>query len=264
MLSGFRYFVGTKAVVLSAWVLTAGAAAAGGLSVAPVSLEFGPGDSGQKIWLSNPGTEPIRAQVRVQEWTQLNGVDRLAPTRDLVASPPFVELSSGEKQLVRIVRIEVASHAVERAFRLIIDELPGVESLSSDSSFVPHNGEGLQFQLRYSVPVFVSSSRLKEPNGKPSDLSAIAAVLRVGGQFPVLQITNDGDRRLRISQLTHIDLKGKRTTLAAGLLGYVLGKQKMEWVLKNMPLSLVGSGVIKAKFNADLEEQTLPVLASRS
>jgi hypothetical protein len=52
--------------------------------------------------------------------------------------------------------------------------------------------------------------------------------------------------------------------VAPGLLGYVLPGQQMQWPLKVAPpQGAYGAGAFKAKFNADLEEQTLPLVNAR-
>src|SRR5688572_24135268 len=70
---------------------------AGSLQVTPISLEFAPEEQAQGLWLSNSGTQPIRAQVRVQQWTQADGTEALAATDALVASPPILEIAAGQR-----------------------------------------------------------------------------------------------------------------------------------------------------------------------
>ncbi|MFI5444135.1 molecular chaperone [Polaromonas sp. UC242_47] len=236
------------------------AASAASLQVAPISLEFSPKEQAQSIWLSNTGTAPVRAQERVQQWTQTAEGDQLAPTRELVASPPVVEIAPGDRQMIRIIRLQGGVPAREESYRLIVDELPSA-GVAGPSGAAP---AGLQFLLRYSVPVFVSPVEPLPVTGKPSDISALSASLQSGPPAPVLTIVNHGTQRVKISQLVHVDKQGRRTTLVPGLLGYVLAGQRMQWPL-TLPAAqaLPVDGTFKAKFNADLEEQVLPLVNSR-
>ena len=65
------------------WMLVAALAAAGtaaqaaDLQVNPIMVEFATGEQSQAIWLTNTGTEPLKAQVRVSSWSQADGTDRL-------------------------------------------------------------------------------------------------------------------------------------------------------------------------------------------
>ena len=110
------------------WMLVAALAAAGtaaqaaDLQVNPIMVEFATGEQSQAIWLTNTGTEPLKAQVRVSSWTQADGTDRLTPTRDLVASPAILEVAAGEQQLVRLIRPRTEASQSEIAYRLAIDQ----------------------------------------------------------------------------------------------------------------------------------------------
>lgn len=239
--------------LLACWL--AAPVLAGSLQVSPILLEFGPADQAQGLWLSNSGSEPIRAQVRVQQWTQSEQGDQLAATGDLAASPPILQIAPGEQQLVRIVRIARLPADREHAYRLLVDELP-----ASDDAASP----GLQFLLRYSVPVFLLPEGAVPVAGQsgerpPTDLSRLSGGFRRGddGRF-VLSLRNDGARRVRISQLTHVAGDGTRTVLEPGLLGYALAGRQMQWTL-SLPPAAATAGVLKARFNDDQQEQSLPL-----
>jgi fimbrial chaperone protein len=230
-----------------------------GLQVTPISLEIAAPEQAQSIILSNNGKAPMRAQVRVQQWSQSEGEDKLESTREVVASPPLVEIAPGERQMVRIVRLQPAPVALERTYRLIIDELPPTEAAAPAQA-------GLQFLMRYSVPVFVSPAGAPvapvDAAAAPSDLSRLLANLKPDGQGMLLSVVNQGPRRLKLSQLVLVDTNGQRTVVHPGLLGYALAGRSMQWQLKLTPQQLQG-GLLKAKFNDDQEEQTLPLADRR-
>lgn len=243
------------AIALAASVLPAGPAAAASLQVSPILLEFAPQEQAQALWLSNTGHAPLHAQVRVMHWRQAEGEEALSPTRDLVASPALVEIAPGERQLVRIVRPQAAPATAERAYRVIVDELPGEAERES---------AGLQFLLRYSIPAFVDPVAAADggvpPRPSPAgsgvltDLSALSARWLDGE----LQVSNDGGRRVRISQLEWINADGSRVDIAPGLLGYVLAGQRMHWPLQRPDAARPG-GTFTARFNHDGEARTLPL-----
>lgn len=226
------------------------------LQVAPISVELESGENAEALWLSNTGDAPIQAQVRVMEWSQQAGSDALAPSRELLPSPPIVGIAPGERQLVRIVRPDTSPVAQERAFRLIVDELPGAEQPSSP---------GLQFLLQYSIPVFVlppGATPQDAPGPRPpTDTSALSARVEDGDDGAVLTVTNRGDRRVRISGLASVDGNGAEDVLVPGLLGYVLAGQRMQWPLGLPAGQLRGHG-LKARLNDDQEEQLLPLAST--
>ena len=246
-------------MLLVAALMALPAAHAASLQVAPISLEFSPREQAQSVWLSDTGTAPVRAQVRILQWSQPGQADQLDPTRELVASPPMVEIAPGEKQMIRIIRMLPAPPAAEKSYRLIIDELPATGATA------PATGGGLQFLLRYSVPVFLAVADPAPASARQTDVSALSATLKRLPAAPVLVVANSGPQRIKISQLVYVDAQGVRTPLAPGLLGYVLSGQRMRWPLNVPPgQALQPGGAFKAKFNADLEEQTLPLANSRS
>lgn len=223
------------------------------LQVSPVSLHFGGADQAQGLWIANAGQEKVHVQVRIQEWTQPDTEDVLAPTRELVASPPLAAILPGERQLVRIVRPVVAGSPRERSYRVIIDELPVAGAAA------PAAPQGLRLLLRHSLPAFIAPSGAEASLPSPTDVGALK-VHWDGAGGGRLRIDNGGLRRVRISQLAHEDDSGHRTVLVPGLLGYVLGGSSMAWELPGArPLR---PGKLRARLNDDPLEQDLP-LASR-
>ncbi|WP_322107832.1 fimbria/pilus periplasmic chaperone [Vibrio parahaemolyticus] len=47
----------------------------------------------------------------------------------MIATPPFVKIEPGEKQLIRILNQDEATAGKEYAYRVIIDELPPTHDL---------------------------------------------------------------------------------------------------------------------------------------
>lgn len=226
--------------------LFAQACPAASLQVSPIRLDFAAEAQTRELWLSNSGDAPLRAQVRVQQWSQADGEDRLEPTRELVATPAIVEIAPGQRQLVRIVRLQPTPSTVERSFRLIVDELPYAAAQA---------GSGLNFLLRYSVPVFVAPVE--------AATAPAAATFRylpaAAGQPPRLEAANPGARHVKLSQLTLLDAAGARTELVPGLLGYVLAGQRMQWPLP-LPRAWRSGDSLHARLNDAPDEQTLALV----
>ena len=228
-------------------------AMAASLQVAPISVELKHDQNAETLWLSNTGDEPIQAQVRVMKWSQEGDADVLEPSRELLPSPPIVEIAPGERQLVRIVRPDASDVATEQAFRLLVDELPKTEESSST---------GLQFLLQYSIPVFLlppGATPQHAPGPQPlTDTSALSARLESGDEGAVLTVVNRGDRRVRLSALASVDdSSSTETMLVPGLLGYVLAGQRMQWPL-GVPAEELRGQSFRVRLNDDQESQLLP------
>lgn len=240
-------------------MLFAATASAADLQVNPILVEFAPDEQSQALWLTNTGTAPLKAQVRVARWTQQDGRDHLDPTRELVASPAILEVPAGQQQLVRLIRPTPSAVSAEAAYRLTIDELPGADAAARDP--------GLQFLLRYSVPVFVlapgssplSPSRRTAGDTTPPAPVTLTARLEPQGETSLLQVSNPAHQRVRLSGLAWVDTSGRRTNLAPGLLGYVLAGQTMHWEIPLTAQARAGGGSLTVRFNDDPNEQPLPL-----
>ena len=232
------------------------AAGAADLQVSPITLEFGARQQAAAVWLSNTGTRPLHAQVRIQAWDQAGGEDVLESSQDLVASPAMLEVAPGGRQMVRIIRLQPSAQPRERSYRLLIDELPAAPD---------EERKGLQFLLRYSIPVFVTpaTALAQQASTGPApaplaDLSAVRFSLEPDAGGSRLLASNGGATRLKLSQLVLVEADGSERPLNQGLLGYVLAGRSMAWPV---PLAspLKPGQSLKARLNDDLQAQPLPL-----
>lgn len=228
---------------LAAWLLlagllsaTTGTADARGLQVSPVSLTFAPGEHGQALWLTNSGEQPLHAQVRVYRWHQSNGEDELEPTRDLVATPPMIEVPPGQSQLVRVVRPgpPVGTTDVEASYRLKINELP-----------IQHPDEsGVDFIMEYSLPVFLETVDAARPQLRWTVVAGTAGTR--------LRVANTGNSRARLSEVSVVDASDRTHEVAGGLMGYVLPGAIMEWEIPSgAAAALASGGHLRASINGE-------------
>lgn len=205
--------------------IASGLAAGAGLQVSPISLTLAPTQNADGLWLSNVGDDVLHAQVRVYRWTQDGGEDQLTTSRELIVSPPMLQLAAGGRQLVRVIRLGVPpADGAEQAYRVLIDELP-IES---------EDRKGVQFVLRHSLPIFVT------PAGSAPSAPRLHWKLRHDGAQSVLEVSNSGGTHAQVADLTFTDAAGLRTTVAAGLLGYALPGARMRWAVKTPAVTTGG------------------------
>ena len=114
---------------------------------------------------------------------------------------------------MRLVRASREPAAIEKSYRLVIDEIP-------DPSTPAVNGVVLR--LRYSVPVFVAGAT---PEPRP-ELSWRAA--REGKEW-VLSLNNTGTRYAQVASLQVLDSGGKPVAEVDGLVGYALAQRQRQW-----------------------------------
>jgi fimbrial chaperone protein len=257
---------GAAAAALLALATLTSQAHAASLQVAPTSLTLQARQNADGLWLSNSGSESLHAQVRVYRWTQVDGEDRLEPTRDLTVSPPMLQVPAGERQLVRVIRLGPPPMEAEASYRVIVDELPVPASTPAAGSAAAKGGAvkraGLQFVLRYSLPVFLLPATLRQPGTASSAETAPQPDLQMQlvrtGDKTQLEVANEGPAHAQIEDLVFADAQGERHAVRAGLAGYVLPGQRKRWDLPvTLHLDPSDSGAFKARVNGEFTERIL-------
>jgi fimbrial chaperone protein len=222
-------------IVVGLALLTPALTYASNLGVWPINPRIDAPASSSLIWVKNSrSTEPITLQARIFSWKQSDGADHTEPQDELVVSPPIVEVKPGAQQVFRIMNRQGVVDNVEheKSYRLIIDEVPQKNKAPTSS---------LQFQMRYSLPLFV---------GMPSDLRNFSMNERLKTMAPQmryrviketssLQITNQSPIHARISQLSASSASApkRQVAIADGLLGYVLPNSSRRWPLTKQQLA---------------------------
>lgn len=204
-------FVST--LLAGAILLAPAAAAAGALEIGPVSVSLIGKERTTTLQVRNPGAEPLNVQIRPMDWTQANGQDNHTPSSTLIVSPPFFTVAPGQAQTVRIVLDVKQTPDQERAWRLIVDELPPPRAGGAAGVAVP---------IRALVPVFLS------PNLKARPQLAWSAARRNDGL--VLTVANRGPVHERLSGL-QLTAGGARVGGPDPLFGYVLPGTSRSWTV---------------------------------
>jgi fimbrial chaperone protein len=196
--------------VASSWI----PAHAGSLQVSTTTLEIPQQQAATSLTIQNTGTDQLDFQVRVYRWTQPGGEESLIETQDVVASPPFATVQPGRNYTIRIVRPGRPSHDGEDCYRLLIDELP---------KNVKASGLGVNFAVRYSIPVFFTRLTREPP-------SLVFSIAKAADGYR-LSATNKGSTRVRLANVT-LAPDGGTPILKPGLVGYVLSGATMSWPIQ--------------------------------
>ena len=200
---------------------------AAALQVAPVRIQVDVPAAASTITVSNPGSTPITAQLRVYKWTHKNGKDELVATRDVVASPPLTQLAPGQPYVVRIVRVVKQPVNGEEAYRLLVDEIP--------SESAPAPSFGPRFAIRQSIPVFFT-----DPAAAPK--LSWGAAIKNGKIF--LEARNEGGKRVRISALKIMNSSGGAISVGKDFAGYVFGRSTEQWTVPAGSKGFAAGGTI--------------------
>jgi fimbrial chaperone protein len=194
-------------------------------------------DPAGRLVLANTGDAPVAAQVRVFEWLQQDGEDRLADTDAIAISPMITSIPAGGEQVIRVVRLGDAPATADATYRLVVDELPSPDA--------PPSG-AIELRLRYVVPLFARAREKGEP-----ELDC-----RVAGTTLSCRNTGGSPAQLGASRL--VDAQGTASTLTDGLFGYVLPDSERTWSLPAAATSSLQAGLrLETRLNG--EQATVPV-----
>lgn len=139
--------------VLAAMLVALGSSAsAATFNVSPTQLFLSGRDSSTLLTLRNETDQPLRFQLSVFAWEQSpSGEMVLTPTQDVVFFPALVTLNGHEERKVRVGRVTPPA-AVEKTYRIFVEELPSLEAASSAGSEV-------KVLTKMGVPIFVRPAK---------------------------------------------------------------------------------------------------------
>jgi fimbrial chaperone protein len=142
-----KAWIGAMALLLS----IGPAAAQNNYTVSPLRLELSAKAPATVLQVINRGDAAATMQVQQRAWVQRDGRDEQDETRDLIISPAIFTFKPGETQVVRIALRGAPDRQLERAYRILVSELPGPS--------VPTAPELISFRiaLRMDLPLFVAA-----------------------------------------------------------------------------------------------------------
>lgn len=164
-------------------LLVAGEAVAAALGVAPTRIELAPGQTSASLTIENQANAAVTLQVQTFAWSGPAIDPELRSGRELIAVPPVFSLEPGAKQIVRVALRTPVDGQRERAYRLLITEVP--VTWADDTM-------GVRFALRLSLPVFAKAAGAK---------AAPAWSIRSTGRGGELELANRGTAHLRLRRI---------------------------------------------------------------
>ncbi|WP_236849244.1 molecular chaperone [Chania multitudinisentens] len=245
-------------MICSLLLVVAGTVQASKVLIWPIDPTITNDQKATTLWIENHGTEPVLMQVRALGWLQADGNEGYQEQQHVIVSPPLVQVEPGKKQLVRLIKNTEPPAAQETAYRILVDEIPAPTEQA--------NGAGIQFQMRYSIPLFVYGHGLNHsPNAAGNDQAQKAGsfnqphlswqLVQQQGKN-LLQVTNHGKIHARLSDV-RIQQGAKETKITDGLLGYVLANSTRRWPIEMTSSSPASALVMKV--NEDREAKPYPL-----
>ena len=222
-------------------------AAASTFNISPIRVDLGGIHRMGVLTLTNVDAAPVVVEMRVVKWSQQDGKDRLEDTRDLLATPPVLQIPAHGEQIVRVALRRAQDPELELSYRVIFQEVPQA---------APKNFTGLRIALRLSVPVFVAPA-----HGHAAPKIAWAAHWLADGDLE-LAATNSGTGHVQITDFDAL-VGDAKTPLRAITSKYVLPGSRIVWDLK-APTDVDRHAAIKIHGHGDQGDISADVAISGS
>jgi fimbrial chaperone protein len=189
--------------------------------VSPVRVELSARSATAAMTVRNEGERPIVVQVQPVAWSQRNGNDETAPTREVIATPAVFTLPAQGSQIVRVGLRRATAADKEQTYRLFLQEVPAP----------PKPGEqGVTMALRLSIPIFVAPAKPKGP------ALTWRAERQADGDI-LVEAVNSGDTHAQITRLLLSPSKTEKAIAETAVMSYVLAGQTRQWKLKPEAMS---------------------------
>ena len=224
----------TLAVALLISAAMVAPASASTFNISPIRAELTNSHRTEALTITNAEDSPVVVQVRVVVWSQKGGTEQLDDTRELLATPPVLQIAANSQQIVRVALRREPDPALELTYRVIFEEVPQA---------APKDFTGLRVALRLSIPVFVAPA-----HGSANAEVAWASRWLANGQLE-LAATNNGRGHLQITDF-EAQFPGSLMPLRGVTSKYVLPGSRMSWTL-TPPADATKQGAIPIHGHSD-------------
>jgi len=206
----FGVLLSATAVLLSPM-----SAQAGSFSVSPLRVDFSSIAQTGALTVRSQQDGGVMLEAQAMLWEQVDGEDRLTPTRDVLVSPVVFTLQPNGSQLVRVALQRPADPQRELSYRLILTEVQP----QAEADFT-----GLNVALRISLPIFV------EPIATAPPAIEWTATRRLGGALDVTA-RNAGNAHARVLNFSVAPIAASDEPIREQVTAYILPDQARTWTL---------------------------------
>lgn len=206
---------------------------AGAFTVNPVRVTLSPTQAVAAITVTNAGKEASVIQLETSRWTQQGTQDVLAPSSEILATPPIFTLPPGGSQIVRIGMRRPPDVQHEVTYRLLLREVPPPQPIA----------QGLRVALAISMPVFVVSAH-------PAFSNLQWQATRLADGSIHLQATNTGTAHVQIGTVTLSTQGSAAPAVRQSVATYVLPGNTRDWTLKSAVKMPIGS-IVRLRASTD-------------
>jgi fimbrial chaperone protein len=209
---------------------------AGSFEVNPIRIDLSANTRSAALSVRNSGDEAVVVQTSIVSWTQENGQDVYAPTKEILGTPPIATIPPGGEQILRLGMRRAPDAVNELTYRVFLQEVPPP----------PKPGfQGLQVALRLSLPIFV------QPRQGPAKATLVWNLELQGDDTLRLRLDNNGTGHIQVSEIALFQPGQEQAVASQSSLVYVLPKQSRVWELKTQSVRVKSTDRLRLKVTTD-------------
>jgi fimbrial chaperone protein len=223
-----------RALLLAACALVSAPTLASTFNISPIRVQLSATHRTEALTLTNADDSPVVVQVRLYSWSQKDGAEKLEDTRELLSTPPVLQIPPNGQQIIRVALRRDPDPTQELTYRVIFEEVPQA---------APKEFSGLRVALHLSVPIFVAPVQ-----GKANPQLAWQSRWLSNGQLEVAAI-NSGTGHLQVTDFEAL-FPGSLMPLRGVSSKYVLPGSRVSWIL-TPPADATRQGVVPIRGHSD-------------
>jgi fimbrial chaperone protein len=189
---------------------------AGSFHLSPIRVAFTDQKPTATLRISNEDDSPVTVQVHALKWQARGAEDVYSDAEEILVNPPVARIAGHGTQLIRLALRHPTRVTAERAWRLIVEEVPPP----------PKAGE-VHMVLKFSIPIFQTASVF-------SPRLTWEAAHMPDGSFKVTA-SNGGNAHIQFKAISLL-ADGTGAPVKSTAMAYILPGGTHEWVFHDEAL----------------------------
>ncbi|MDO5543171.1 MAG: fimbria/pilus periplasmic chaperone [Acinetobacter sp.] len=214
---------------------------AGSFGVTPTGISLDILNNKSIIAVNNHGHQKAIIQAEVFSWIQSDGQNQYMPTQEVWVEPKLLTIFPGKSQYIRVGTTQREPITQEKAYRLLLTELPSAITEPSDIENQPQH---INVLLRLNLPVYITpitQIRLQQWQAQHNNNGTIS-----------IKMKNVGNSHILINE---ISILADTEYVMNKTYKVVQPHQSQTWEITQQPN--ISEDSIKIKVKTDIGEQNL-------
>ena len=216
-----------------------------GLDISPVHIRLSRSHKIETVQLINLSHQRSSLfQISLYRWRQHGNHNFQEKTQALMVTPPMVDLSPNQRQIIRVGVLRFLPLDHEVAYRLVLRQIPMHHQ---------EKGSGLRMLLATKLPIFVEPCPLPKPT-----FHHLTWHLHFNNKHLVLTVENHNKKHIQVNEVDLLNKQDQHIRFKIPTFVYVLAGQSHTWRISDKQFDIAADQwVLRAKANIGHEKMDL-------